>query len=478
MGNSVLLREMNRDNLGPARTRHAEADGGVPSESPASLNPMLASSLLIKKRDGLELQDEEIRFLIDGFCCGDIADYQMSALAMAICLNGMNERETVSLTTAMLESGERLPRAQRSSRASNERPRVDKHSTGGLGDKVSLILAPLLASCDVDVPMISGRGLGLSGGTLDKLESIEGFESQVSIERSSEILRQIGCFIVGASSSVAPADRRLYALRDVTGTVESIPLITASILSKKLAANLDALVMDVKTGSGAFMKSTRRARELADSLVRVGRLAGLPTTAILSDMDQPLGEAVGNANEVNEAIDILTGDINDGPVRELTLLLCGELLVEAGVESSREAATHRLTRALDSGAAMEKFEAMVAAQGGRLTTPLPLAVGQPVVSPADGYVANIDCQCLGEVVVSVGGGRRKTDDPIDHTVGLNMLVRTGDRVQAGQPLLIFHGRSERAGNYLDRLQRAIQLSEEPTQTRPLVLNDHEDLDQQ
>ena len=254
---------------------------------------MLTANLLAKKRDGNALRDEEIRFLIDGFCDGSVADYQMSAFAMAVCLNGMTERETATLTRAMLESGDLLPR-----QVSGQTPRVDKHSTGGLGDKVSLILAPLLAACGVHVPMVSGRGLGLTGGTLDKLESIPGFRTDLSEQASAAVLRQVGAFIVSASERIAPADRRLYALRDVTGTVESIPLITASILSKKLAANLDALVMDVKVGGAAFMKTLDDARALARSIENVGQAAGLPTHVLISDMDQPLGKAIGNAIEV------------------------------------------------------------------------------------------------------------------------------------------------------------------------------------
>ncbi len=320
---------------------------------------MLVSSLLIKKREGHSLTDDEIRFLINGFCTGEVADYQMSALAMAICVRGMDGREITTLTSAMLDSGDRLPRL-----TGGDQLRVDKHSTGGLGDKVSLILAPLLAACDLQVPMISGRGLGITGGTLDKLESIEGFRTQIGIEESSRILAQVGAFIIGADERIAPADRRLYALRDVTGTVESIPLITASILSKKLAASLDALVIDVKAGCGAFMRTAAEAGELAQSLVRVGKQAGLPTVALLTDMDQPLGTAVGNAIEVQESIDVLRGA--QGVVRELTIELCASLLLQTKSIDSIDAARRRLAELLDGGAAMERFEKMVHAQGGRL----------------------------------------------------------------------------------------------------------------
>ena len=309
-----------------------------------------------------------------------------------------------------------------------DRPRVDKHSTGGLGDKVSLILAPLLACCGVDVPMISGRGLGLTGGTLDKLEAIEGFQVRLTPEQSSGVLRKVGAFIVGADENTAPADRRLYALRDVTGTVESVPLITASILSKKLAANLDALVMDVKVGSGAFMKTHEDASRLAKSLARVGSQAGLPTSVIMSDMDQPLGKAVGNAIEVNEAIDVLKGG---GPpeVRELTIELSAETLVQVGVDESIESARTRLAREIDCGNAMQRWQEMVALQGGDPSKPLDVFPALDVKSAESGYVTKIDSVKIGEAVLELGGGRRRKEDQIDPRVGVTMLVNIGDRVE-------------------------------------------------
>lgn len=421
---------------------------------------MLAAALLMKKRDGHALSDDEIRFLIDGFCQGEVTDYQMSAMAMAICVRGMDAREIATLTRTMLESGDRLPR-----NPDGDRPRVDKHSTGGLGDKVSLILAPLLAACDVDVPMISGRGLGLTGGTLDKLEAIDGFQTQLTTEDSNEVLRQVGAFIIGASPRIAPADRRLYALRDVTGTVESIPLITASILSKKLAANLDALVMDVKVGSGAFMKSLEMAEQLAGSIVRVGKDSGLPTTAILSDMEQPLGWTLGNAIEVNESLDVLRGE---GPedVRELTVELCANLLVQVDVSRSHEEARARLERAMDEGFAMERFEKMVRAQGGALVDELPLAPSHVVGADRSGYVCRFDCVALGQAVVAMGGGRRRTDDAIDPSVGIRLHAKVGDRVEAGQPVLTVHSSGKEES--ID-LAAAFEIAEEPVQPRPLIL---------
>lgn len=428
---------------------------------------MLTANLIAKKRDGGELVDAEIEFLVSGFCAGTVADYQMSALAMAICLRGMTERETATLTRTMLESGVPLPRG-----VSGGTPRVDKHSTGGLGDKVSLILAPLLAACGVHVPMVSGRGLGLTGGTLDKLESIEGFRTDLSGEQSGAVLRQVGAFIVSASDSIAPADRKLYALRDVTGTVESIPLITASILSKKLSASLDALVMDVKVGGGAFMKSLSDAKMLATSLQRVGHQAGLPTTALITDMDQPLGKAIGNANEVNESVQILTGSRREDPaietVRTLTIRLCAELLVSVRVCGDLAEATVRLERALDDGSAMERFERMVAAQGGRLSDqPLPVQSGQPLLSPREGHVERIDCQRIGSAVVAMGGGRRCVGDAIDPSVGIEMLVRVGDRVERGQPVLQIHCPDGQKKEYLDQLSGAVELVDRTVPPRPL-----------
>ncbi|MGB7326940.1 MAG: thymidine phosphorylase [Rubripirellula sp.] len=425
---------------------------------------MLASTLLSKKRDGHPLLDDEIRFLIQGFCSGEVADYQMSSLAMAICLRGMTAHETATLTHAMLESGDRLPRP---ANRDHSRPRVDKHSTGGLGDKVSLILAPLLAVCDVDVPMVSGRGLGLTGGTLDKLESIAGFTVDQTPEASARILSQVGAFIVGASERIAPADRRLYALRDVTGTVESIPLITASILSKKLAANLDALVMDVKTGSGAFMKTPSDAAELAKSLVSVGQQAGLPTIALMTDMDQPLGQTIGNAIEVNESVDVLRGQ--GGEVRDLTIELCAELLVQVNVCESIDLARSKLATAIDTGAAFERFEQMVAAQGGRLQYPLPIADATPILANQSGFMASLDCNVIGQSVVAMGGGRRKTGDTIDHRVGVRVHHRIGDRVELGDPIATLHCHPGQTSEYAGVIASAVQISDEAVPKRPLIL---------
>ncbi|WP_372725909.1 thymidine phosphorylase [Novipirellula sp.] len=423
---------------------------------------MLPATILAKKRDGHELTEGEIHFLVDGFCSDKVADYQMAAFAMAICINGMLPGEISALTGAMVRSGDKLPRC-------SDRPRVDKHSTGGLGDKVSLILAPLLATCDVDVPMISGRGLGLTGGTLDKLESIEGFKTQLTIDESTKLLRKLGVFIIGANAKIAPADQRLYSLRDVTGTVESVALITASILSKKLAARLDALVMDVKVGSGGFMKTLDQARELAQSLIRVGAQSELPITAILSDMDQPLGAAIGNAIEVNEAVDVLQG-IGPPEVRELTLQLGANLLSASLEGMSRDDAITKLTNHLDSGIAMERFEQMVVAQGGRPDFPRPIGSELMIESPADGWIEKVDCELLGKAVVELGGGRRQKKDRIDPSVGLQVHCRVGQRVKRGTPIISLHCDKRLHDEYRSPLQNAVTVSDQSVKCAPLIID--------
>lgn len=426
---------------------------------------MLPASLLIKKREGNKLSDDEIRFLVDGFTSGEIADYQMSAFAMAVCLKGMTPREIATLTIAMQESGDRLPRDVSNRR---DRLRLDKHSTGGLGDKVSLILAPMLSLFEVDVPMISGRGLGVTGGTLDKLESIEGFRTDLSVSESDSVLEKVGAFIVSATERIAPADRKLYALRDVTGTVESIPLITASILSKKLSASLDGLVMDVKVGQAAFMDTLEKAFELSESLIRVGKQAGLPTSVIVSDMDQPLGRAIGNAIEVNEAMDVLQGN---GPieVRELSIELAANLLVGSGRIESRETAIHELAATLDDGRAMEKFSMMVDAQGGRLEGKLSVAEPHCVVAEHDGFLQRYDCTTLGNCVVAMGGGRQKVGDQLDHAVGIQVHHRIGDEIRKGEPILTLHCHKTNAEKYLDAVQDSFVVSPQVVPIRDLII---------
>lgn len=429
---------------------------------------MLPSRLIAVKRDGGELSDEEIAFFIRGFTNGEIPDYQMSAMAMAICLRGMSPAEVAALTTEMLRSGTVL------SWPDDGIPRVDKHSTGGVGDKTSLIIAPILAECGLRNPMLSGRGLGATGGTLDKLESIPGFRTDLSLEEMTRLTLQIGCVITGASQELAPADRKLYALRDVTGTVESIPLITASIMSKKLAESLNALVLDVKFGSGAFMKSSDRATELATLLVRTGQHMGVRTVALLTDMNQPLGRMCGNLAEVMEAIDVLQGN---GPadVRLLSIELAAELLLAAGVTSNVTDAFRMCSRVIDNGAAFERFEKMVAAQGGRLKELPSTAPATEVPASSAGIVASINTEQLGLALIGLGCGRAKMEDRIDHTSGMEMLVRIGDRVDRGTPLVRIFSRHPRMSEEIvrsaDVVRSAFQITDSQSQVAapPLIV---------
>ena len=424
---------------------------------------MKAAQIIARKRDGQELTTEQIESFVAGYTDGSIPDYQMSALAMAICINGMQPAEIAALTAAMLHSGVTIDWQN------SDVAKVDKHSTGGIGDKVSLILAPLLACCGLQVPMISGRGLGATGGTLDKLESIPGFRTDLSLDEIRRLTEQIGCVITGATAELAPADRKLYALRDVTATIPSIPLITGSIMSKKLAEGLDALVLDVKFGSGAFMKSQTEARQLAESLVAVGTRMNVATTGLLTDMNQPLGRMIGNAVEVDESIDALEGG---GPedLRELTLALGAELLVSTGIQSSTAAATAQLAELLDSGHARQKFQEMVAAQGGDLDAPRRVATASEVLASRDGYVTTVDAERLGEVVIRLGGGRRVMSDSIDHAVGLEMLVRIGDVVQRGQPLMTVLADSDAAMEVRSDLIAAVTIDDGPLNAPQLIVD--------
>lgn len=418
--------------------------------------------IIAKKRDGEQLSDQEVGFFIAGYTAGSIPDYQMSALAMAIYLRGMNTAEIASLTDHMLASGARFEWPDHQS------PLVDKHSTGGIGDKVSLLLAPMLACCDLHVPMISGRGLGATGGTLDKLDAIPGYRTDLSMEEMQAVTRSVGCVISGATEGLVPADRKLYALRDVTATVPSIPLITASIMSKKLAEGLDALVLDVKFGSGAFMKTEALARELAESLVNTGKRMGVTTTALLTDMNQPLGRMVGNAIEVDETVAGLEGK---GPedLMEVTLALCAELLVATERVGTLEEARVKLQQTIDSGAALEKLAEMVSAQGGDLSAARTVAPTTEVVSPDAGFVAAMDAERLGEAVIAMRGGRQQMGDALDYSTGFEMLVRLGDRVEAGQPLARLFAPADVADAGKEKLLAAIELADEQPAVRPLIL---------
>lgn len=417
-------------------------------------------AVIERKRDGHVLTQDEIEYLISGYANDQVADYQMSAWAMAVFLRGMTHQEIACLTRAMIATGDVL-------KPVGAAPRVDKHSTGGLGDKVSLILAPLLAVAGLHVPMISGRGLGITGGTLDKLEAIPGYRTNLTEAEVESQLKSIGCVITGASAKIVPADKKLYALRDVTATVPSIPLITGSILSKKAAESLDGLILDVKFGTGAFMQTEADARALAQSLVRTGQELGISTNALLTDMTQPLGKMVGNANEVYESIDILKG-AGPADVRELTLELSAQLLVQVKQADDIAAARKTLSTLLDNGSAYERFEQMVAQQGGRLSELPPLAPTKDFGAPRAGYIRAMNGQRLGHAVISLGGGRKFVGQTLDPTVGLEMLVRLGDRVEAGQPLLkISAGANSDFDGAWQWVSQAFEIGDEKPTTVPL-----------
>jgi thymidine phosphorylase len=430
--------------------------------------------LIRRKREGHELTEEEVHHLVRGIADGSVSDAQIGALAMAIVLRGMTREERIALTAAKTRSGEVLDWSD----AGLPGPALDKHSTGGVGDKVSLLLAPIVAACGGAVPMISGRGLGHTGGTLDKLEAIPGYDTAPDPAAFRRAVARVGCAIVGQTAALAPADRRMYAIRDATGTVESIPLIVASILSKKLAAGLDALVMDVKVGSGAFLPGRREADELARAIVEVAVGNGLSTAALLTDMDRVLGRAAGNAVEVRESVDHLTGAARDERLREVTLALSAELLALGGVEPGRPAARSAAERALDGGAAAQRFSAMVAELGGPsdlLEAPERHLPAAPVTRPADpaeaGIVTAVDVRAVGLAVVALGGGRAREDNPVDHSVGLTDVAAPGERVGPGErPLALVHAADEAAARRAaDSLRAAYRLGDAAPEAPPPVL---------
>jgi thymidine phosphorylase len=432
----------------------------------------LPQEMIRRKRDGGTLGDDEIAEFVDGLTTGRITEGQVAAFAMAVFFNGMAHAETVALTRAMAASGGHL--AWRDL----DCPVLDKHSTGGVGDKVSLILAPVVAACGAYVPRISGRGLGHTGGTLDKMDSIPGYDTAPDLERLRAAVRAAGCAIVGQTEDLAPADRRLYAIRDVTATVESTPLIVASILSKKLAAGLDALVMDVKAGSGAFLPSLEATRDLARTLVEVANGAGLRCAALLTDMNQCLGRTAGNALEVREAIDLLRGHAGEPRLREVTLALAAELLVLGGVITEPGDAAAAVARALDSGAAAERFARMVVALGGpgdlleRPERHLPQApVRQPVHLERAGVVAAIDVRALGLAVVDLGGGRKRAADAVDPRVGLAEVRGIGEEVGPDAPFAVVHAATNGdAATAAEVLRKAAEVVEAmPAATRPAII---------
>ena len=430
--------------------------------------------LLRVKRDGGELTEEQILELVTGIADGTVTDAQVGAFAMAVVLQGMTAAERIALTGAMRDSGDVLDWSD----AGLPGPALDKHSTGGVGDKVSLLLAPIVAACGGAVPMISGRGLGHTGGTLDKLESISGYDTAPEPDDFRRVVASAGAAIVGQTARLAPADKRLYAIRDATGTVESIALIVASILSKKLAAGLDALVMDVKVGSGAFLPDRESAEELARTIVEVAKGNGLPTAALLTDMDRVLGRTAGNAVEVRESIDHLTGAARDDRLREVTLALSAELLVLGGVEADADAAHAAAERALDGGAAAERFAAMVRELGGPadiLEDPEQLASARVTIAaePAEaGTVTRVDVRAVGLAVVALGGGRTRETDPVDHSVGLTEVAAPGEEVSpGGRPLAIVHAADEdAAGRAVDALRAAYDLGGDAPEPQAPVLD--------
>jgi pyrimidine-nucleoside phosphorylase len=437
-----------------------------PTSAPAQI--IRAIDVIRKKRDGGELSRYEIDSLVNAYTAGDIPDYQVSAWLMAVVLRGMTRPETAALTDAMLHSGDVLDFSSISAR------KVDKHSTGGVGDKTSLVLAPLAAAAGVAVPMISGRGLGHTGGTLDKLEAIPGFNVNLPVAQFRRILETCGCAMIGQTAEIAPADRKLYALRDVTGTVESPYLICASIMSKKLAEGIDALVLDVKTGSGAFMKTEDDAAFLAELMVETGERMGKEVVALITDMDQPLGSMIGNALEVVEVVEVLRGE---GPedLRQLCLELAGWMLHLGGVSATVEDGKRQSEKLISSGKALDKFRQMVELQGGdprAIDDPKKLPQAQhtmTISSPRGGYLASLKCEQIGTACVVLGGGRERKEDSVDPAVGIVLHKKIGAAVSVGERLATIHYNSEaRAQRACELLEESYQIADSPVEKRPLI----------
>ena len=436
---------------------------------------MRPQDVIRKKRDGLSLSREEIDFFIEGVTNGRIADYQVSALLMAIYLNGMNEAEQQALTEAMLNSGNILDFSD------IPKPKADKHSTGGVGDKTSIIIAPLVAACGVCVPMISGRGLGHTGGTLDKLESIPGYRVALSATEFKKVLDRVGYAMAGQTAELAPADKKMYALRDATATVEAIPLIVASIISKKGAAGLDAMIIDVKVGNGAFMRQETRAKELAHALVSTGNSCGIKTRALLTDMNQPLGRAVGNSLEIEECINLLKGEANEAarPVLDLSLELSAQMLMLANVDQTIEAARQRLDDVLKSGKALECLRSNIEAQGGDprvCDTPkdfLPLVSETvKVESPRSGFITKVDTTEIGHAIAAIGGGRVRIEDTVDPTVGFISELKLGDQISAGEAIgTVYCADSSAAAEAARRIQEAYYISDAPLAQTPILVKE-------
>jgi pyrimidine-nucleoside phosphorylase len=428
---------------------------------------MRAVDIISKKRDGIALSKSEIDFFIQGYTHDDIPDYQAAAWAMAVLLNGMTPEETTNLTLAMAESGEILDLSDVVDIA------VDKHSSGGVGDKTSIAVVPIVRACGLPVGKMSGRGLGFSGGTLDKLESVPGFRTDLSKNEFLEQLGSVGMVLTGQTMDLAPADGKLYALRDVTGTVQSIPLIASSIMSKKIAAGTQAIVLDVKTGNGAFMQTIEDARELAKLMVSIGELSGRDVAALLSDMNQPLGVAVGNALEMKEAIKTLQGE---GPAdfNEHCLEVASQMLVLGKQAETKREARELVQEALESGTALDFLRKLIAAQGGDVSyiddpDKLPTAPLQAVLEASDsGYIAQVHARKVGETALILGAGREKKGDSIDMAVGVSVLVNVGDKVEKGQPLFVIHARDEAAQHEAEnKLLEAVKIQSEKVAPLPL-----------
>ena len=432
---------------------------------------MIVGPLIERKRDGAALSPEEWSALVAEYTADRIPDYQIAALLMAVFMRGLERQELAALTDAMLASGDRL------SFDGWPTPRIDKHSTGGVGDKVSLVLAPLVAACGVAVPMMSGRGLGHTGGTLDKLEAIPGFRTNLTLAEAKAQVQKLGCVLIGQTAEIAPADRKLYALRDVTATVESIPLISASIMSKKLAEGLNGLVLDVKNGSGAFLPEVDRGLELAKTMIALGEDRGCPTVALITAMDRPLGRACGNVLETEEAILALRGE---GPpdLLEVTYALGVEMLLQAGIEKNTKKARKKLETAIDSGLAAEKFEQIIEAQGGNpkvIEDPSVLPQAQAVdvfAAPRTGVVQRVQPRTIGRAIIALGGGRRTVEDQIDHTVGFVITVKPGDKVLEGEPIAsVFAKDADGIRTGCDALKQAIVIGDK-LKEKPLKLVSH------
>jgi thymidine phosphorylase len=428
--------------------------------------------IIRKKRDGGELSESEIEQFAKGLADATIPPEQIAAMAMAIYFKSMSDAETGALTMAMARSGEVIDWSRENLRG----PVADKHSTGGVGDKVSFALAPIVAACGVFVPMISGRGLGHSGGTLDKIESIPGYVVKPDVATFKQTVKSVGCAIIGQTDSLAPADRRLYAIRDVTATVESIPLITASILSKKIAAGLSALVMDVKTGSGAFMPSLDASKALAKRLVATSAEAGLNTRALITDMSEPLGRTAGNAVEISEIVRYLTNVDSEPRLDAVTRALSMELLLMTGVEATPAAAVKRIEAALKSGRAAEIFGRMIAALGGpadfieRPDRYLPKSkYAAPIYASNEGYLASVDARRVGMAIIGLGGGRARMDDKLDLSTGFVDMVPTGEWIESGRPLAVAHAATEESlARAIDDYRKACTVSPSPPKPRPLI----------